>query len=251
MTQHHHSNTIFISDVHLGTRACKDKSLLHFLEHHSCDTLFLVGDIFDIWAMKRKFYWNDTQNQIVSNILKRAKKGTRVIFIPGNHDETLRQFIGESFGTNIEIHDEFVFVHPSSGKSYLVTHGDSFDFVIQKQKWLAELGSILYDWSVVVNGATNRVRKFFGLPYWSLSGFLKRQVKSASSYIDSFMTAATDRCREEGFDGIICGHIHAPKIKEIKEGLAYLNCGDWTESCSAIMLKHETSDFELKFFDNK
>lgn len=249
MLSNHDYKVVFLSDIHLGTRACKDTALLHFLEKHNhCETLFLVGDILDVWAMKRKFYWNDTQNRILAEILKMSRKSTRVIYIPGNHDEIMRQFIGQSFGENIEIHDEFIFTHMD--KSYLVTHGDSFDFIIQKQKWLAELGSMLYDWSVVVNGATNRVRKFFGLPYWSLSDYLKRSVKSASSYIDSFMEAGVKRCLDDKLDGIICGHIHAPKIDSVS-GIRYLNCGDWTESCSAIILKNDESDFELKFYSHK
>lgn len=242
-----HFSAIFISDLHLGTRATKDEFLLDFLDHHECDQLFLIGDIIDVWAMRRSFYWNDHQNKIISLILKRANKGTKVIFIPGNHDSEFRDFIGNSFG-NISIHSSIVFHDSYGDKDYLVTHGDEADFLIQKHIWAAKVGSYVYDWLVALNGGINKVRKYFGLGYISIAGRLKHLVKSSSSYIGSFETAMTELLLKEGLDGVICGHIHVPLIKTIGP-FEYLNAGDWVESCTAIA--YDKNGFQLLTWKDK
>jgi len=224
--------TVFISDVHLGSRGCRADLLLEFLKSVEVDTLFLVGDIFDLWAMRKSFYWPQEHNNVVRTVLGKAKGGTRVIYIPGNHDEDLREFCGSVFG-NLEIHREFVH-QTGEGKRLLVLHGDEFDTVVKCSPWLAKVGSSVYDFLLGLNRHVNAVRRFFNLPYWSLASYLKHKAKTAVHYIASFEGAVAHAARKRGVDGVVCGHIHRPEIREM-DGVVYCNDGDWVESCSAIV----------------
>ncbi|KIF81674.1 UDP-2,3-diacylglucosamine diphosphatase [Noviherbaspirillum autotrophicum] len=223
---------IWISDVHLGTTGCQAARLLEFLQHTESDTLYLVGDIVDGWQLKRRWYWDQIHNNVVQSVLKKAKKGTEVIFIPGNHDEAIRQFIDLDFG-GIRIRDELVHV-TAQGKRMLVLHGDRFDGVIACAKWLAYVGDTLYTLILKINQVFNKWRARAGLPYWSLSQYLKLKVKNAVSYISSFEHALASEARKRNVDGVICGHIHKPEIRDI-EGITYCNDGDWVESLTALV----------------
>jgi len=227
-----HFRTIFISDIHLGTSGCQAKRLLEFLKATESDKLYLIGDIVDGWQLKRRWYWHQTHNDVVQLVLKKAKKGTKVIFVPGNHDESIRQFIGMDFG-GIKIRDELVH-KTADGRKLLVLHGDRFDGVIACAKWLAYVGDSLYTLILKFNQYYNSWRARVGLPYWSLSQYLKLKVKNAVGYITSFEQALADEARKKGLDGVICGHIHKPEIREI-DGILYCNDGDWVESLSALI----------------
>jgi UDP-2,3-diacylglucosamine pyrophosphatase LpxH len=228
--------SIFISDVHLGTRRSQAAALLEFLRVSESNTLYLVGDMVDNWALRKDWYWDQTHNDIIQKILRKARKGTRVIYIPGNHDENFRDFRGVRFGRVAVLMD---CVHVSaSGKRYLVMHGDKFDGVIHYAKWLAHLGDSAYEAALRINSAFNRIRRFFGLPYWSLSAALKRKVKRAVEFISNFETAVVREARERGCEGVICGHIHTPEMRMI-DGIHYLNDGDWVESCTALVEHHD------------
>jgi UDP-2,3-diacylglucosamine pyrophosphatase LpxH len=224
--------TIWISDIHLGTTGCQAARLLEFLESTESETLYLVGDIIDGWQLKRRWFWDQAHNNVVQNVLKKAKKGTQVIFVPGNHDESIRQFIDLDFG-GIRIRDELVHV-TAKGKRMLVLHGDRFDGVIACAKWLAYVGDSLYTLVLKFNQVFNNWRARAGLPYWSLSQYLKLKVKNAVSYISSFENALAAEARRKGVDGVICGHIHKPEIRDIN-GVTYCNDGDWVESLSALV----------------
>lgn len=224
--------TIWISDTHLGTTGCQAERLLEFLQATESETLYLVGDIVDGWQLKRKWYWNQSHNNLVQIVLKKAKKGTDVYFIPGNHDEAGRQFIGHDFG-GIRIRDEMVHV-TAEGKRMLVLHGDRFDGVIACAKWLAYIGDNLYTLILKFNQTFNSWRARAGLPYWSLSQYIKLKVKNAVSYITSFEEALAEEARKKNLDGVICGHIHKPEIRDIG-GITYCNDGDWVESLSALV----------------
>lgn len=224
--------SIWISDVHLGTTGCQAARLLEFLRATESQTLYLVGDIIDGWQLKRRWYWDQAHNNVVQTVLKKAKKGTEVIFVPGNHDEVVRQFIDLDFG-GIRIRDEHVHV-TAQGKRMLVLHGDRFDGVIACAKWLAYVGDSLYTMILKFNQVYNSWRARAGLPYWSLSQYLKLKVKNAVSYISSFEHALAAEARKKGLDGVICGHIHKPEIRDI-DGITYCNDGDWVESLSALV----------------
>ena len=232
--------TIWISDTHLGTPGCKAAYLLDFLHHHDAQTLYLVGDIIDGWQLRKGWYWHQSHNDVVQKILRKARKGTRVVFVPGNHDEFARQFIGLAFG-DIQVRDEVEHVL-LDGRRLWVTHGDQFDGVIQHAKWLAHLGDTLYEFTLRLNHWFNRLRHRMGLRYWSLSQYLKLKVKNAVSFISDFERALADEARRRGFDGVVCGHIHKAEIREI-DGLLYCNDGDWVESLSALV---ETQSGELR-----
>ena len=227
-----HFRTIWISDIHLGTSGCQAKRLLEFLKATESDKLYLVGDIVDGWQLKRRWYWHQTHNDVVQLVMKKAKKGTKVIFVPGNHDESVRQFIGLDFG-GIKIRDELIHT-TANGKRMLVLHGDRFDGVIACAKWLAYVGDSLYTMILKFNQVFNAWRARAGLPYWSLSQYLKLKVKNAVSYITSFEDALAAEARKQGLDGAICGHIHKPEIRDI-DGILYCNDGDWVESLSALV----------------
>jgi UDP-2,3-diacylglucosamine pyrophosphatase LpxH len=224
--------TIWISDVHLGTTGCQAARLLEFLRATESDTLYLVGDIIDGWQLKRRWYWDQVHNNVVQTVLKKARKGTEVIFVPGNHDEAVRQFIDLDFG-GIRIRDELVHT-TAQGKRMLVLHGDRFDGVIACAKWLAYVGDSLYTVILKFNQWFNGWRARAGLPYWSLSQYLKLKVKNAVNYISSFEDALAAEAQKKGLDGVICGHIHKPEIRDIN-GIKYCNDGDWVESLSALV----------------
>lgn len=234
---------IFLSDIHLGTRACQANRLLDFLKCYQSEYLFLLGDIVDFWSMKRGgIVWTQDQNTFVQKVLRRARHGDKVFFIPGNHDEALREYVGTSFG-DIQLEEEYVHT-AADGRRYLLIHGDAFDQVTRHHKWVAVLGDKAYDVLVHLNGWLSLLRRTFKRPgYWSLAGYAKRKVKTAVSFIFNFEDSVMHYVRERGLDGVICGHIHWAAKKEI-EGLTYLNCGDWVDSCTAIV-EHLDGKMEL------
>jgi UDP-2,3-diacylglucosamine pyrophosphatase LpxH len=224
--------TLWISDVHLGTRGCKDECLLDFLKHVDCEQLYLVGDIVDFWKLKSGFYWPPLHNAIVRRIFEMAARGTRVIYIPGNHDELFRGYIGTVFN-GVEIHARAVH-RGADGRSHLVLHGDEFDGVVCSSRWLAILGSEAYDFLIHVNRWFNQFRRVLGFPYWSMSAYIKHKVKNAVNFIFDFEQALIHEAVEQGLDGVICGHIHHAVIRQTEQGISYGNCGDWVESCTAL-----------------
>ena len=231
--------SIFVSDVHLGTKDCKAEQLNNFLKHNSCDTLYLVGDIIDAWKIQQnKWRWKQSHTNVVRRILGHAKRGTRVIFIAGNHDEFLRPMIpyGFSFGL-IEIHNQIEHIG-TDGKHYLVTHGDLFDGITRLAPWLAFLGDKAYDIILTLNNKFNWIRRRMGFGYFSLSKYLKYKVKKAVDFVFKFEENLANYCKKRGFDGVICGHIHHAEIKEIN-GVTYMNDGDWVESCTALVEHHD------------
>ena len=234
--------SVFLSDIHLGTRACQADRLVDFLREHPADQTFLIGDIVDFWAMSRSIYWTPAQNTVVQKLLRRARHGERVVFIPGNHDEALRNYCGIVFG-DIQVVDELVH-ETADGRRFLLIHGDIFDQVTRHHRWVAVLGDKAYDLLVQMNHWLSWVRRKLGLSgYWSLAGFAKRKVKTALNFIFDFEESAVHHARERGLDGVICGHIHWATIREI-EGLSYINCGDWVDSCTAIV-EHFDGRLEL------
>lgn len=227
-----HHRTIFISDIHLGTTGCKAEFLLDFLRWNESDTLYLVGDIIDGWKLKKSWYWHQTHNDVVQKILRKARKGTKVIYIPGNHDEFARQYASLKFG---EVAVERRFIHTlADGRKFLVLHGDEFDGIVKYAKWLALLGDWAYSFALNLNTVFNRLRAWLGLPYWSLSAYLKHRVKNAVAFIAQFEEAVAGEAKKLGVDGVVCGHIHHPEIRDI-DGIQYCNDGDWVESCSALV----------------
>ena len=235
-----HFRTIWISDIHLGTTGCQAELLLEFLKHTESKELYLVGDIIDGWQLARRWYWHRSHNDVVQKILRKARKGTRVTYVAGNHDEFARHFLGLAFG-DINIVDEAIHT-TAAGKRLLILHGDQFDAVVQCAKWLAHLGDMLYGISLQLNRGLNRIRQAFGLSYWSLSQHLKHRVKNAVSYINAFEEAVAREAKRRQLDGVVCGHIHRPEIRDI-DGITYCNDGDWVESLSALV---ETAEGELK-----
>jgi len=234
--------SIFISDIHLGTRACQAERLLDFLREHPAQHLFLVGDIIDFWSMSRSIHWNTAQNTVVQKVLRRARHGEQVILVPGNHDEALRDYCESAFG---DIHLTREYVHETAdGRRFLLIHGDDFDQVTRHHRWVAVLGDIAYNGLVRINGWLSRWRRLFGIPgYWSLAGYAKRRVKTALQFIFNFEDSVIHHVRERGLDGVICGHIHWAALKEV-DGLVYANCGDWVDSCTAIV-EHDDGRLEL------
>lgn len=230
--------TIFISDVHLGFSGCSAQYLLDFLRSTRCDTLFLVGDIIDIWQMKKRPYWPQAHNDVVRTILGKAKHGTRVIFVPGNHDEVLRDFDSTVLG-NLEIHNEYIHT-TADGKRLLIIHGDQFDAVVRSSRTVALIGSALYEMLLKANRLVNYVRRKLGFSYWSLASVLKHKVKQAVSYISNFEEVLAYEAKRRQVDGLVCGHIHRAEIAHIEDVL-YLNCGDWVESCTALAEGHDGS----------
>lgn len=232
---------VFISDLHLGTAGCQAAALLDFLKHHPSHTLYLVGDIIDGWQLRRKWFWPQAHNDVVQKLLRRARKGCRVVFVPGNHDEFARQFDGHNFG-GIEVANEAVHTL-LDGRRLWVVHGDYFDGVIQYAKWLAYVGDHLYEFILRVNRHFNSLRARMGLPYWSLSQYLKHKVKTAVNYVSDFEGAVAGEARSRGFQGVVCGHIHRPELRTIG-GTLYCNDGDWVESLSALV-EHMDGQLEL------
>ncbi len=231
-----HYRAIWISDIHLGTRGCKAGMLVDFLDSVDCDTLYLVGDIIDGWRLRRSWYWPAPHNDIVRRVLKRAKTGTRVVYVPGNHDEAFRQFSGMNFG-GVEIRRKAVHV-TADGRKLLVIHGDEFDAVVMYARWLAFLGDAAYELLLKLNHVVNKVRAWRGKPYWSLSKHAKQKVKNAVEFISRFEEAVAHAVDTRGFDGVVCGHIHTAEMRQIG-GVDYYNDGDWVESCTALVETHE------------
>jgi UDP-2,3-diacylglucosamine pyrophosphatase LpxH len=242
-----HVRAVFISDIHLGTAGCQAHALLDFLRATRCDYLYLVGDIVDGWQLKRRWFWPQAHNDVVQKVLRAARKGTRVIFVPGNHDEFARRYEGHEFG-GIAVMQECVHV-TADGKRLWVTHGDLFDGVIQCAKWLAYLGDQAYEFTLRLNRTLNNLRGRLGLPYWSLSQYLKHKVKRAVSYVSDFETAVAHEAKRRGLDGVVCGHIHRPEMRQI-EGVLYCNDGDWVESLSALV-EHSDGRLELIAWSSK
>ncbi|KAB0659940.1 UDP-2,3-diacylglucosamine diphosphatase [Burkholderia territorii] len=236
----HRYRTIWLSDIHLGSSGCQAPYLLDFLRHNDSEYLYLVGDIIDGWQLKKGWYWPQAHNDVVQKVLRKARKGTQVVYIPGNHDEGARQFCDLAFG-DIQVRGE-AFHTTLAGKRLWIVHGDLFDGVIQHAKWLAYLGDTLYTLILVLNRWFNRIRSRLGFQYWSLSQYLKHQVKNAVNFISQFETVMTDEARRRGCDGVVCGHIHKAEIRDI-DGVLYCNDGDWVESLSALV---ETMEGELK-----
>ena len=235
--------SVWISDLHLGTPGCRADALLDFLEHVDCDHLFLVGDIIDGWQLRRSWYWPQAHNDVVQKLLRKARKGTRVVFIPGNHDEFARRYVEHHSG-GIEVAEDWIHL-TADGRRLWVTHGDLFDGVIQCADWLARVGDSLYEFTLRLNRHLNSLRARLGLPYWSLSKYLKRKVKRAVSYVGDFEGAVAREARWRGVDGVVCGHIHRAEMRMI-DGVLYCNDGDWVESLTALV---EHADGQLAVVD--
>ena len=237
--------TIWISDVHLGTRGCNAELLIDFLDHTDSETMYLVGDIIDGWRLKKKFYWPPEHNDIVWRILKRARRGTRIVYIPGNHDEMVRPFSGMNFG-GVEIR-RAAFHDTADGRRLMVLHGDEFDTIMLAHRWLAFVGDALYHAMMKLNGWVARVRRMLGLPYWSISKAAKHKVKNAVEFISKYEEVVARAEGERGVDGVVCGHIHTAEIRAFEhEGrtIAYYNDGDWVEGCNALV-EHFDGTMEL------
>jgi UDP-2,3-diacylglucosamine pyrophosphatase LpxH len=226
------ARTVFISDVHLGFKGCQAQYLLDFLRSVECQSIYLVGDIIDLWALSKSFYWPQAHNDVIRTILGKAKHGTRVIYIPGNHDRVFRDHDGLVLG-NVEIRREAIH-ETADGRRFLVLHGDEFDSIVRASPLLESIGSHAYAAALTLNRYVNSIRSRFGFPYWSLAAFLKHKVKNAVTYIASFEKALAAEARRQQVHGVICGHIHRAEITEI-DGITYCNDGDWVESCTTLV----------------
>ncbi len=233
--------TIWISDVHLGTKGCNAEMLIDFLDNVDSETMYLVGDIIDGWRLKKKFYWPAAHNDIVWRILKRAKRGTRIVYIPGNHDEMFRQFTGLNFG-GVEIR-RAAFHDTADGRRLMVLHGDEFDAIMLAHRWLAFIGDAAYVSLMALNRWLNSVRGRMGLPYWSLSKMAKHKVKNAVEFIGRYEEVVARAAAERGVDGVVCGHIHTAEFRDI-DGIEYWNDGDWVEGCNALV-EHDDGRMEI------
>ena len=236
--------TIFISDLHLGG-ACNYPALLNFLSDNDAETWYIVGDFLGLWEVRRSKSWPAEANTVIQKILHKVRDGSKFVLLPGNHDPELRFFEGFSLG-GVEVVDKAIFT-AADGRKFLVIHGDVFDPVIGHAKWLAKFGSVLYDGLVAFNASTNWVRKIFGLPFWSFSAAIKGAVKGAVAYAGDFEASLLELAHQQGTDGVICGHIHTPAMKEIN-GLLYINCGDFVESLTAVV-EHDNGRLELVYYD--
>ncbi len=231
-----HYRTIWISDVHLGTKGCQAELLLDFIKYNDSETLYLVGDIIDGWRLKRAWYWPQSHNDVIQKILRKARKGTKVVYVPGNHDEFARPFINHQFG-GIDIKRNIIHV-TADGRRLLTMHGDELDAVVKSVKWLAYVGDWAYRIAMVVNIYYNWIRKKMGYNYWSLSAYLKYKVKNAVAHISKFEESIVEYAVKRGADGVICGHIHHPEVRDIN-GILYANDGDWVENCTALVEHHD------------
>ncbi|WP_114390005.1 UDP-2,3-diacylglucosamine diphosphatase [Notoacmeibacter marinus] len=234
--------TLFLSDIHLGAKASNAAALLGFLREHQAEKIVLVGDIVDGWKLKRHWHWPQSHNDVVQKLLRQARKGVEMIYVPGNHDEFARDFQGLHFG-GIEVIDRTVH-ETADGRRLLVIHGDQFDVVVMNAKLLAHLGDWAYVAAINLNRFIALIRRAFGLPYWSFSAWAKLRVKRAVNFIGSFETTLAAEARKEGLDGVICGHIHHAAIETIDGDMTYVNTGDWVESCTAIV-EHFDGRLEL------
>jgi UDP-2,3-diacylglucosamine pyrophosphatase LpxH len=224
--------TLFISDVHLGSIHCKAEALLQLLKRVDCERLYLVGDIVDVWAMSRRVYWPESHNQVLRQLLKLSRSGVELIYIPGNHDQNFREFGGAEVG-NVTIRQHDVH-HTADGRRFLVTHGDEFDYAVRYSRLNRAIGDIAYDGLMLVNRLINRLREKLGKPYWSLAKWVKVNVAQAEQAIRAYQDAAAHYTRDQGYNGIICGHLHYPVIKDYGDTL-YINDGDWVENCTALL----------------
>jgi len=239
-----HYRTLFISDLHLGSKAAQAELMLDFLKYNDADMIYLVGDIIDGWRLKSNWYWPQAHNDVLQKLLRKARKGTKMVYIPGNHDEFARQFTGQSFG-GIKIVRQTTH-KTADGKTLLIMHGDEFDLVVRNARWLAYLGDWAYDAAIFINTHFNFVRRKLGFPYWSFSAWAKLKVKNAVNFIGSFETALAGEARKHGADGIVCGHIHHAAMREI-DGILYMNTGDFVESCTALA-EHEDGRMEILYW---
>ena len=229
--------TIWISDVHLGTPGCKAEFLVDFLKRNECETLYLVGDIIDGWKLRNSFFWPQEHTNVIRKVLSKAKRGTKIYYVTGNHDDFLRKFVDYSLTIgNIEVVNEHVH-RTADGRQLLVIHGDYFDVITRYHRWLALAGDAIYEATMNFNFWFNRARRLLGMRYWSLSAYAKDRVKTAVNIISSFEESLAHECKRRGMDGVVCGHIHNADVREM-HGVTYHNCGDWVESCTAL-----TEDF--------
>jgi UDP-2,3-diacylglucosamine pyrophosphatase LpxH len=227
-----HHRTIFISDTHLGTRGCKAELLVDFLRCNECDCLYLIGDIVDIWRLRRAWFWPQSHNDIALELLRKLRAGTKIVYVPGNHDELARDYIGLTLG-GVEV--AFEVIHETAdGRRFLILHGDHFDGIVKHARWLAHLGDWAYAVALGINDGLNLLRRRMGLSYWSLSAYLKHKVKNAVEYVSNYETAIVREALHRKVDGVICGHIHHAEMREI-DGILYCNDGDWVESCTALV----------------
>ena len=238
--------SVFISDIHLGFKGCQADSLLHFLHSVETEYLFLVGDIVDFWAIMKNPTWPQKHTNVIRSILGKAKHETKVIYVPGNHDDSMRDYVGHKFG-NVEIHRDYV--HTTvDGRKLLVMHGDEFDLIVKNSRWLSNLGSYLYDKLLSLNHIVNGIRRLFNRSYWSLAAYLKHKVKNAVDYIGNFEDALAHFAEERGVDGVVCGHIHHAEIRDIN-GILYCNDGDWVESCTSL-IEYNDGQLEILHWEN-
>lgn len=229
-----HYRSIFISDLHLGSTDSQADKVNNFLKNHSCDYLYLVGDIIDGWKLRNRIYWPESHNNVIRQIINKQRHGSKVKYIIGNHDEFLRDWLDVAVDIeSIELCNECSHL-AANGKKYLVTHGDLFDGVHRMAKWISYLGDNAYSVLLFINKYYNMVRTLFGYHYWSLSAYLKRNVKGAVNFVFDFEKTLSYYCQAQHYDGVICGHIHTPTIKNI-DAIEYMNCGDWVESCTALV----------------
>ena len=239
--QTHRYRTLFLSDLHLGTRGCQAHLILDMLRHVEADTIYLVGDIIDGWRLRSGWYWPQAHNDVIQKLLRKVRRGARMVFVPGNHDEFARQFFGLTFG-GIQIKRQAIHT-AADGKRYLIIHGDEFDVVVRHSKWLAFFGDWAYDFALFVNTHFNAARRALGLPYWSFSAWAKLKVKNAVNFIGSFERELANEAKKRGVDGVVCGHIHHPVIRDM-EGVIYINTGDFVESCS-LVVEHYDGQMEV------
>ncbi len=238
--------SIWISDVHFGTRACKAEFLLDFLERARCERLYLVGDMIDFWNLKSGWYWPATHSKALQKIMEMAARGVEVIYVPGNHDELFRDYTGSVFA-GVQVAPQVIH-ETADGRRFLVIHGDEFDSIVKHSKWLAVLGSGMYDFLLYANRWVNFVRRRLGFTYWSLAAYLKHKVKNAVNYISNFEQALAHEARRQRVDGVICGHIHKAALEYVGDVL-YVNDGDWVESCTALVERRDGSLAVLHWAD--
>lgn len=233
--------TLFLSDIHLGTRGCQAELLLDFLRHNDAETIYLIGDIVDGWRLKSGWYWPQAHNDVLQKLLRKVRKGARMIYVPGNHDEFARDYIGMVFG-GVEVADH-AYHMTADKKRLLIVHGDQFDIVVQHARWLAWLGDWAYTLALWLNLWFNKIRRRLGFPYWSFSAWAKLKVKNAVNFIGAFETALAEAARRHQANGVVCGHIHHAVIRDI-DGITYINTGDFVESCTAVA-EHEDGRLEV------
>jgi len=234
---------LFISDVHLGTPWTQADRLLEWLAHVDAETIYLVGDIIDFWRIRRGGVWPSSHSAVLEALLRKSHAGTRIVFIPGNHEDGLKRYCGTRFGT-IEIERSIVHA-TATGKRYLVVHGDDYDFVARYARWLAQIGDRSYAAALAFNRVFNKFRLALGRDYWSISAFLKRSVKAGVGRVGKFESALAAEAIRNDATGVICGHIHHAESRMLGQ-VHYVNIGDWVESCTAVV---ETAVGELQVLD--